>query len=56
MKKWKVVFQINVPKINPETASKNKIKRKQELKKAISKKIESIQDVIVVSKPTHMKN
>lgn len=39
MKKWKVVFQIKVPKINPETASKNTTKRKRELKQAIINQI-----------------
>ena len=53
---WKIALQIEIRGFNPETASKNKIKRKQELKKAISKKIESIQDVIVISKSIHMKN
>ena len=44
---WKIALQIEIRGFNPETASKNKIKRKQELKKAISKKIGKNYDKIL---------
>ena len=36
---WSTAADIKIRKFNPETASKNKIKRKQELKKQIGKKV-----------------
>ena len=36
---WKRVLAIKIRGFSPETASKNRVKRKQELKKAISKEI-----------------
>lgn len=36
---WSTAADIKIRKFNPETASKNKIKRKQELKKEIGKNI-----------------
>lgn len=44
---WKIALQIEIRNFNPETASKNKIKRKQELKNAISKKIGKNYDKIL---------
>ena len=36
---WSTAADINIRKFNPETASKNKIKRKQALKKEIGNKV-----------------
>ena len=36
---WKTALQIEIRDFNPETASSNKLKRKKELKKALSIKI-----------------
>ena len=36
---WSTAADIKIRKFNPETASKNKIKRKQELKKQMGKKV-----------------
>jgi Holliday junction resolvase RusA-like endonuclease len=41
LKKWKIVFQKEIRKINPETASSKSTKRKRELKSAIIKVIGS---------------
>ena len=36
---WKIALQEDIIGFNPETASSNRVKRKKELKKALSKKI-----------------
>jgi Holliday junction resolvase RusA-like endonuclease len=36
---WSTAADISIRKFNPETSSKNKIKRKQELKRVIGKKV-----------------
>ena len=37
--KWKIALQTEIRNFNPETASSNKLRRKKELKKALSTKI-----------------